>query len=45
LEVEWGENCREHQVESLVPVYLTTNVRGLKVSSEVNSHHGQLSAR
>ena len=45
LEVGWGENCREHQVESLVPVCLTTNVPGLKVSSGVNLHHGQLSAR
>jgi len=30
LEVGWGENCRDHQVERLVPVYHTTNVPGLK---------------
>ena len=30
LEVEWGENCREHQVERLVPVYHKTNVTGLQ---------------
>ena len=30
LEVGWGENCREHQVERLVPVHHTTNVPGLK---------------
>jgi hypothetical protein len=30
LEVEWGENCREHQVERLVPVYHKTNITGLQ---------------
>ena len=30
LEVEWGENCRKHQVESLVPVYHKTNVPELQ---------------
>ena len=30
LEVQWGENCREHQVERLVPVYHKTNVTGLQ---------------
>ena len=30
LEVEWGENCREHQVERLVPVYHKTNFPGLQ---------------
>jgi len=30
LEVEWGENCREHQVERLVPAYHKTNVTGLQ---------------
>jgi len=30
LEVEWGENCREHQVERLVPVCHKTNVTGLQ---------------
>ena len=30
LEVEWGENCREHQVERLVPVYHNTNATGLQ---------------
>ena len=30
LEVEWGENCREHQVERLVPVYHKTNVPRLQ---------------
>ena len=30
LEVEWGENCREHQVERLVSVYHKTNVTGLQ---------------
>jgi len=30
LEVEWGENCREHQVERLVPVYHKTKVTGLQ---------------
>ena len=30
LEVEWEENCCEHQVERLVPVYHKTNVPGLK---------------
>ena len=30
LEVEWGENCREYQVERLVPVYHKTNVTGLQ---------------
>jgi hypothetical protein len=29
LEAEWGENCREHQVEILVSVYHKTNVTGL----------------
>ena len=27
LEVEWRENCCEHQVERLVPVYLKTYIR------------------
>jgi hypothetical protein len=31
LEVGWGENCREHQAESLVPVYHKTNVTGLQI--------------
>jgi len=30
LEVEWGENCRQHQVETLVPVYHKTNIAGLQ---------------
>jgi len=30
LEVEWGEHCREHQAERLVPVYHKTNVTGLQ---------------
>ena len=30
MEVEWGENCREHHVESFVPVYHATNVPGIK---------------
>jgi hypothetical protein len=30
LEVEWGENNREHQVEGLFPVYHKTNVMGLE---------------
>jgi hypothetical protein len=28
--VEWGENCREHQVERLVHVFHKTNVTGLQ---------------
>jgi len=31
LEVEWGENCCEHQVERLVSVYHKTNVTGLQI--------------
>ena len=27
LEVEWGENCLQHQVERLVPVYHKKNTR------------------
>jgi hypothetical protein len=30
LEVEWGENCRERQMERIVPVYQKTNVKGLQ---------------
>jgi hypothetical protein len=30
LEVEWGENCRERQVERLVPMYHKTNATGLQ---------------
>ena len=30
LDVEWGKNCCEHQVEGLVPVYHETNVIGLQ---------------
>ena len=30
LEAEWGENCCEHQVERLVPVYDKTKVTGLQ---------------
>jgi len=30
FEVEWGENCREHQVERLVPANHKTNVTGLQ---------------
>ena len=30
LEVEWVENCRERQVERLVPVYHKSNVPGLQ---------------
>ena len=30
LEVEWGENCCEHQVERLAPVYHKTKVTGLQ---------------
>jgi len=30
LDVEWGENCRKHQVEILVPVYHETNVPDLQ---------------
>jgi len=33
MEVELGENCREHQVERLVPMYHKTNVTGLPISS------------
>jgi len=32
LEAEWGENCREHQVESLIPVYHKTKSQVYKVS-------------
>ena len=39
---EWGENCREHQVERLIPVYHKTKSQVYKVSSGVNSHHGQV---
>ena len=31
LEVEWGENCRERQMENLVHLYHKTNVRGLQI--------------
>jgi hypothetical protein len=30
LETEWGENCREHQMDRLVPVYHKTKVTGLQ---------------
>jgi len=30
LEVKWGENCREHQVEQIVSSYHKTNVPGLQ---------------
>jgi len=30
LEVEWGENCHEHQAERLVPVYHKTKLTGLQ---------------
>jgi hypothetical protein len=30
LDVKWGENCLEHQVERIVPVYHKTNVPGLQ---------------
>jgi len=30
LDVEWGKNCRKHQVERLVLVYHKTNVSGLQ---------------
>jgi len=30
LDVEWGENYREHQVEKKAPVYHKTNVTGLQ---------------
>ena len=30
MEVEWGENCRQHQVERLVPVSRKTNITGLQ---------------
>jgi hypothetical protein len=30
LEVKWGGNCREHQVEKIVPLYHKTNVPGLQ---------------
>jgi len=33
LEVEWRENCREHQMERLVPVYLKTYIPEYRVSS------------
>ena len=42
LEVEWVENCSQHQVESLVPVCtIKQTPQVYKVSSGVNSHHGQ----
>jgi len=41
LGVEWGENCREHQVERLITVYHKTKSQVYKISSGVNSHHGQ----
>ena len=31
LEVKWGENCREDQVERIVPLYHKTNVPGLQI--------------
>jgi hypothetical protein len=31
LEVEWGENCRELQMERFFPVYHKTNVIGLQI--------------
>jgi len=31
LEVQWGENCREHQVKRLVPTYHKTNITGLQI--------------
>jgi len=42
LEVEWGEKCREHQVERLVPAYHKTNITGLQSFLRGNSHHGQV---
>jgi len=42
LEVEWGESCREHQVERLVPAYHNTKVTGLQSVSGVNSYHRQI---
>ena len=30
LDVEWGENCSENQVERLVPVYHKTKVQSLQ---------------
>ena len=30
LEVDWGENCLEHQVERLIPVYHKIKVPGLQ---------------
>ena len=30
LEVEWGKNCCEHQVERLVPVFCKINVTGIQ---------------
>ena len=42
LEVEWGENCREHQVKRLVPEYHKKKSQVYKVSSGVNSQHGQV---
>jgi hypothetical protein len=30
LEVKWGENHREHQVDIIVPLYHKTNVPGLQ---------------
>jgi len=30
LEVKWGENCREHQVEIIIPFYHKPNVPGLQ---------------
>jgi hypothetical protein len=43
MEVERGEHCREHQVESLVPAYHKTKVTGLRSFSGVNSYHRQVS--
>ena len=42
LEVEWGENSPELQVERLVPMLHKTKSQVYKVSSGVNSHYGQV---
>ena len=42
LEVEWEENCSEHQVESLIPATIKQTSQVYKFSSGVNSHNGQV---
>jgi len=40
-----GENCSEHQVKRLVPLYPKKKSQVYKVSSGVNSQHGQVAWR